>query len=165
MAVRILYDWPGFDAPQLPLVDSSGNPLIGADGNPISYAAQVSKTIYSPMLGIGLHEYASKHVRLDVRNGVCGPAHWTIWQADATANIRVSHFEIGFGAKAFHFKTSPAQDFFVRGTMASPFVSLKWFSHKRRFAASGRMHSPGGGFHPWGGLVRRSGRSFTVAVP
>jgi hypothetical protein len=119
----------GFDAPQLPVVDTSGNPIIGADGNPISYAASSTKNIITPMFGIGLHEYATKHFRIELNgSGFAVPHHWTIWEADATANIRIDHFEIGFGAKAFHFKTSPQADFFSRNTMAAPFVSVKWFS-------------------------------------
>jgi hypothetical protein len=118
-----------FNAPLLPLTDANGNPYIGADGNPISYASQISKSIISPELGIGLREYLTKNFRLELNGtGFAIPHHWTIWEADVTANIRIKQFEVGFGAKAFHFKTSPEQDFFSRATLASPFVSIKWFS-------------------------------------
>jgi len=49
----------GFDAPQLPLVDSAGNPLVDANGNPISYADSGSRWFISPMLGLGVAEFGS----------------------------------------------------------------------------------------------------------
>jgi hypothetical protein len=118
-----------FDEPLLPLVDSTGAPLVDVNGNPISYAATGTRSFISPTLGVGVAKYVTRNFRLEANaTGFAIPHHWTIWDTDASANLRVGHFEFRVGAKAFHFKTSTQADFFVRNTMASAFVGLRWYS-------------------------------------
>jgi len=118
-----------FDAPQLPLVDSSGNPLVDASGNPVSYAGQGTRWFLSPTIGLGAHEYISKNFRLEVNgSGFAVPHHWTIWDTDASLNYRMGHIEVRAGVKAFHYKTSTGAEFYLRNTMISPVVSLRWYS-------------------------------------
>lgn len=118
-----------FDLPLQPLVDSTGVPLVDASGNPLSYAGQGTRYFIAPTLGLGAAEYVSRNFRLEANaTGFAIPHHTTIWDADASANIRFGHFELKLGAKAFHFKTSTQAEFFVRNTMASAFVGLRWYS-------------------------------------
>jgi hypothetical protein len=118
-----------FDAPTQPLVDSTGAPLIDATGNPISYRAQGTKWWMTPTIGLGATQYISRNVRIEINGtGFAIPHKWTVWDTDATANFRVGHFELQAGAKAFHFKSSPATIFFVRNTMASVFFGVRWYS-------------------------------------
>jgi len=119
----------GFDAPLLPLVDSAGNPLVDASGNPLSYAGSGTRWFMSPTFGVGVSEFATRHFRLEANgSGFAIPHHWTIWDADASANFKYGHLEIRVGAKAFHYKTSTAAEFFLRNTMAAPFVGIRWYS-------------------------------------
>lgn len=119
----------GFDAPLLPLTDSSGNPLLDSSGNPLSYADSGSRWFISPMLGLGVAEYVSRHFRLEANaSGFAIPHHNNIWDADASANIRYGHLEFQIGAKALHFQTSTKSDFFMKGTMAAAFAGLRWYS-------------------------------------
>jgi len=118
----------GFDAPQLPLVDSNGNPLIDAYGNPVSYQTSQSHWFITPTLGANWTQYINKNLRLEFNgSGFAIPHHWTVWDADASLNIRVGSLEVRGGLKGFHYKTSPASDFFVRNTMASVFVGARWY--------------------------------------
>jgi len=118
-----------FDAPNLPLFDSSGNPLVDASGNPLSYAATGSKWFVSPTFGLSATQYVTRHFRLEAEaSGFAIPRHTTIWDADASANLRVGHFEVRAGAKAFHFKTSTNADFYMRNTIGAAFVGLRWYS-------------------------------------
>ena len=118
-----------FDAPQLPLVDASGNPLIDSNGNPVSYATEGTRWFISPTFGIGAHEYITKDFRIEVNaSGFAIPHHWTTWDSDATINYRIGHFEVAGGLKAFHFKTSTNSDFYMKNTLISPMVALKWYS-------------------------------------
>lgn len=118
-----------FDGPFLPTTDSSGNLLTDANGNPISFAAQQSKWFISPSFGLGVAHYASKYFRLEANaSGFTIPRHTTIWDADASANIRFGHFELRVGGKAFHFKTSTQQDFYMHNIMGSAFAGLRWYS-------------------------------------
>jgi hypothetical protein len=118
-----------FDAPLLPLVDSTGAPLVDASGNPISYVGSGTRWFISPMLGLGVAEFGSRHFRVEANaSGFAIPHHSAIWDADASANIRYGHVELRIGAKAFHFKTSPTAEYFLTNTMASGFVGVRWYS-------------------------------------
>ena len=119
----------GFDAPLLPLVDSSGAPLVDASGNPLTYATSGTRWFLSPMLGVGVAEYGSRHFRVEANvSGFAIPHHNNIWDADASANFRYGRFELRVGGKAFHFQTSTQSDFFMKGTMGGAFVGLRWYS-------------------------------------
>jgi hypothetical protein len=119
-----------FDLPTQPLVDpTTGAPILDASGNPVSYAAEGSRWFISPDIGIGVAQWVSRNFRLEANAaGFTIPRHTTNWDADATANVRYGHLEIRVGAKAFHFKTSTDADFYIRGTQASAFVGLRWYS-------------------------------------
>ena len=119
----------GFDLPLLPTVDSAGNPLTDATGNPLSYIANGSHWLILPSFGVGVAEYLTRNIRLEGNaSGFAIPQHTTQWDADASANLRTGHLEIRVGVKAFHFKTSTQQPFYMRGTQASGFVGLRWYS-------------------------------------
>ena len=116
-----------FDAPLLPLVDTNGNPLVNSStGQPVDYSGAVDHWFFSPTFGLGATEYVSSHLRLELdASGFGIPRHTDIWDADASANFRVGHFELRVGAKAFHWKTSTNADFYTRNTMASAFVGIR----------------------------------------
>lgn len=119
----------GFDAPLLPTTDSSGAPLIDANGNALTYAGQQSKWFISPTIGIGVSAYATKHFRIEANaSGFSIPHHTTVWDADASANIRVGHIEVRLGGKAFHFKSSTQQDFYTHNIMGAAFAGIRWYS-------------------------------------
>jgi hypothetical protein len=119
----------GFDAPLLPITGPGGGPLIGSNGSPVSYQAAGSRWFVSPTLGLGVSEYFSKFVRLELNgSGFAIPRRWTIWDTDGSINLRFGHFELGGGARAFHFKTSTNGPFYIRGTLIVPQVSLRWYS-------------------------------------
>ncbi len=118
-----------FNAPQLPLVDSSGNIIVDANGNPISYVGSGSRWFILPTFGLSATEYLTHNLRLEASaDGFAIPHHSSIWDAEASLNYRVSHFELRGGAKAFHFKTSTSGDFYTYGTFASAFVGVRWYS-------------------------------------
>ena len=120
----------GFDAPLLPLVDANtGAPLVDASGNPISYVGQGTRWFMSPILGLGVAQFASRHFRVEANaSGFAIPHHNAIWDADASANIRYGHIELRIGGKALHYKTTTQSDFFVKNTMGAAFVGLRWYS-------------------------------------
>jgi hypothetical protein len=119
----------GFDAPLLPLVDANGNPLIDAAGNPISYAASETKWFIIPTFGLSATEYLTPHIRFEASaDGFTIPHHSTLYEGESTINLRVSHFEVRGGAKLFHFSTSPSADFYMKGTLASVFFGVRWYS-------------------------------------
>jgi hypothetical protein len=119
----------GFDAPLLPTTGPAGGPLIGANGQPVSYQAAGSHWFISPTLGVGAREYLSKFLRFELNaSGFAFPRRWTIWDTDASLNLRLGHFELGGGVRAFHVKTSTDGAYYIRGTLISPEVSLRWYS-------------------------------------
>jgi hypothetical protein len=119
-----------FDAPLLPLVDSTGAPLVDSSGNPVNYATQGTKWWITPTFGLGWTQYVTRNVRIDLNAaGFLLPHKWTVYDTDASVNFRVmGHFELQGGAKAFHYKSSPAGEFFIRNTMVSVFFGVRWYS-------------------------------------
>ncbi len=118
-----------FDNPTLPLFDSNGNPLLDSSGNPISYATEGSKGYFTPTLGVGLEYWKSKRLRFEsATTGFAIPHHSTTLDGEASANWRFGHWEVKAGIKAFHFKTSPTSNYFMRGTLYSGIVGLRWYS-------------------------------------
>jgi len=119
-----------FDAPKAPLFDpTTGAPLVDASGNPISYAGIGTKWFIYPEFGLGAAYYAGRHFRWEANGaGFTWPHHSTVWDADTSANFKYGHLELRVGAKAFHFKTSTNADFYGKGTFASAFVGVRWYS-------------------------------------
>jgi hypothetical protein len=119
----------GFDLPLQPTVDANGNPLTDASGNPLNYATSGSHWFISPDIGIGVTQYIKPHIRVEANaSGFTIPRHTTNWDADGSINLRTGHWEFRAGIRAFHFKTSTGAEFYMRGTQASPFVGLRWYS-------------------------------------
>lgn len=105
----------GFDAP-LKSTENGPNTASGA------------KTLYAPSLGLGVDYYVRPKLRLEANaTGFAIPHHWSIWDADASISYRISKVELRLGAKAFHFRTSPKADYYLRGTPAGPYVGLRFF--------------------------------------
>jgi hypothetical protein len=119
----------GFDAPLLPLVDANGNLILDSSGNPISYAASETKWFILPTFGLSATQYLTHNIRLEASaDGFAIPHHSTLYEGESTLNFRVNHFELRGGAKLFHFKTSTSQDFYLKGTLASVFFGIRWYS-------------------------------------
>lgn len=111
-----------FDAPVL-----SGTPDV--NGNYTSYSTKGSKSFVSPSLGLGFHEYVSRNFRLEANvSGFAWLHSFQLVDADAVMAYRVSHFEVRAGGKFFHYRTSPKQDFFYRGTAGGVFIGVRWYS-------------------------------------
>jgi hypothetical protein len=98
-------------------------------GNITSYAVLGSKSFFTPAFGLGVHEYASRnlHFEADV-SGFAWPHRFQLLDGEASIEYRVGKIALRGGLKAFHFRTSPKQDYFFRGTMAGAFVGVRWHS-------------------------------------
>jgi hypothetical protein len=119
-----------FDAPKNPLVDpTSGAPYVDVNGNPISYAGLGSRWFIYPEFGLQAQYFSGRHLRLEANaSGFAFPHRDTVWDADASANLKFGHLELRVGAKAMHFKTSPQAEYYMYGTPAGAFVGLRWHS-------------------------------------
>jgi len=119
-----------FDSP-LDYYDSNGNLILDSSGNPINLSAGRSKHIISPLFGLGISYYPSRHFRFEASGAGFGlPHRWETWNADASINMRVtSHFEIRAGARGYGFKTSTNADYYLKGNYLSAFVGVRWYSN------------------------------------
>jgi hypothetical protein len=85
-----------------------------------------SKSIILPTLGIGVAEYLSKNVRVEAEaSGFDIPHHANIGDVEADIAYKIGPVEVRGGGKFFHFETSPAADFFMKGTLAGADVGLR----------------------------------------
>jgi len=102
------------------LVDSTG----AADPTVVTG----KKSIILPTFGLALERSFGRHFRVETRaSGFTLPGRSTLWDADAAAAIRAGRFEVLFGGKAFHFRTSPKLDNYYLGTLAGGYVGLRYY--------------------------------------
>jgi hypothetical protein len=100
-----------------------------SSGTLTSYATKGSKNIYSPAVGLGFTEYASRNFRIELNvAGFDVPHHWAIGDADAFFAYRAGRIEIRVGGKGLYFKTSPQADYYFRGRVVGGFVGVRWCS-------------------------------------
>ena len=100
-----------------------------SSGNITSVAVQGSKSFFSPALGLGFHEYATRNIHFEADiSGFAWPHRWQLVDGEVTVAVRINHIDVRGGVKLFHFRTSPQQDYFYRGTLAGGFVGVRWHS-------------------------------------
>lgn len=110
----------GVSAPFAPTTDTAGNA--------IQTSGTGSNWFIWPSLGMGVEIMASKHFRFEAKgSGFAIPHHSTIWDTEGFFAYRTGQFEIDFGGKAFHFKTSPKQPEYLRATMPGAYVGIRWY--------------------------------------
>ncbi len=116
----------GFDQPTAPVTDSDGNFLLDSQGNLLSYAAHGTTNVILPAVGVGFQEYVTNNFRLEGSvSGFEFPHRSNLWDAEASANIRLKAVDLRFGWKGYHARSSPKKDlFFTNFTMSGPFVGL-----------------------------------------
>jgi hypothetical protein len=111
-----------FDEPILSATPSSAGVFT-------SYSTNGSKSFFSPTLGVGVHEYATRRFRFEANaSGFMLPHRWQIWDVDGTVAYRAGSIELRAGVKAFHFRTSPNADYYYRATVGGVLVGLRWYS-------------------------------------
>jgi hypothetical protein len=94
-----------------------------------SYAVLGSKSFFSPAFGLGIHEYGTRNLHFEANvSGFAWPHRFQLVDSEATVSYRVGHIALRGGFKFFHYRTSPKQDYFYRGTMAGVFVGIRWHS-------------------------------------
>jgi hypothetical protein len=99
------------------------------NGNITSIAVLGSKSFFTPAFGIGLHEYASRNLHFEANtSGFSWPHRFQLVDTEATMPYRVGKIDVRGGFKFFHFRTSPKQDYFYRGTLSGVFVGVRWHS-------------------------------------
>ena len=86
-----------------------------------------SKMLFLPSLGMAAEYAVAKHVLFRLEGSGFGLYHKSdMWDAAATVAVRRGHVEFVGGAKALHFKTSPAKTEYMTGTLAGGFVGARW---------------------------------------
>jgi len=87
-----------------------------------------SKTIVLPTLGLGITDYISQNLRIDVNaSGFTIPHHSAIGDVEAAPALKLSRLEVRGGLKLFYFKSSPSADFYMKGRLAGAFVGLRFY--------------------------------------
>lgn len=97
------------------------------DPDPSFTAANGTRNIFYPSLGISAEYIPSKYFYMEARTWGFGiPHHAAIGDAEITIVARIKHFEIFGGYKLFHYKTSPGSDQFFVGTVKGPLGGIRW---------------------------------------
>lgn len=98
------------------------------DGNYINNFAEGSHWFLYPAFGVGVEKMISRGFRVEAKaSGFALPDRPRLVDAEAFAAYRAGQYEIQFGAKAFHFRTSPREEQFVTGTLSGAYVGMRWY--------------------------------------
>ncbi|MEO8594970.1 MAG: hypothetical protein ABI759_16745 [Candidatus Solibacter sp.] len=109
-----------------PILSSTQDPSTGAL---ISYSTFSNQSILTPSFGLGVHQYASRHVHFEANVAGFGwPGHWYVGDADASVAYRTGKVELQVGVKGFIFRTSPKSDYYFRGSLGGVFAAVRWHS-------------------------------------
>jgi hypothetical protein len=97
-------------------------------GNLFSYAANGSKSYFTPTFGIGLHEYATRNFRFELNGSGFGiPHRFNLVDGDASVAYRISKVELRGGVRALHFHSSAKSDYYFRGTLSGAYVGVRYY--------------------------------------
>jgi hypothetical protein len=109
-----------FYAPFKPTEDSSGNA--------VETFSTINNWFVYPSFGLGIEKAFSQHFRWEVKaSGFAIPHFPTVGDAETFFAYRAGHFEVLFGARAFHFKTSPKHEEYVRATVPGAYAAIRWY--------------------------------------
>jgi len=90
-----------------------------------------ARHIIYPSFGLALEHSVSKHVRLTAKgSGFAFPQRAVVWDADVNAAVRIGQMEFVAGGMAYHFKTSPLNEFYLRETVTAGYVGIRWYLFK-----------------------------------
>ncbi len=87
-----------------------------------------SRSIIFPSLGAGVEYHISKRVYFDMRaEGFAWPHKAVQTDAEAKFTARLyRQLDLIAGYKAFHFKTNPEKDYYLKATLLGPYAALRW---------------------------------------
>lgn len=106
-------------------------PTTDASGNGIQTAGTGSKWFIWPSLGMGIEWMLAKHFRFELKGSGFGiPHRAALWDAEAFFAYKSGSWELDFGGKAFHFKTSPKAEEYFRATLPGAYIGIRWFPGK-----------------------------------
>lgn len=100
---------------------------IDAPADENATRATGTKSIIFPTFGLGVDYHATRNVRLEAHASGFALLHRAdIYDAEASAVIRMGPIDAHIGAKVFHFKTSPKGDEYYAATVWGPYVGFEW---------------------------------------
>ncbi len=116
------------DVPFKVITDAEGNQLTDDSGNPVYKDGKGKSWFVYPTLGMGIEHSLTHNLRWEAKaSGFAFPGRAAIWDADVMLAFRKGPIEVMAGAKGFHYKTSPKQEYFVKSTLSGGFVGLRWY--------------------------------------
>lgn len=97
-------------------------------GNFINNVAEGSHTFVYPTFGLGVEKFLSRKWRVEAKaSGFALPNRPAVLDADAFVAYCGGSYEFMVGARGFHFRTSPREEHFMRGTFTGAYVGLRWY--------------------------------------
>lgn len=87
-----------------------------------------SRSVLFPTFGVAAEYHITKRIQFEIRaEGFAWP-HKAV-QADGEAKLTARLYrqlDLVIGEKAFHFKTNPEKDYFLKATLLGPYAGLRW---------------------------------------
>lgn len=110
------------------VLDAPLKPTQDEDGNFLNNVAEGSHTFVYPSFGLGVEKFLSRRWRVEAKaTGFALPDRPRVVDADAFVAFCGGSYEFMVGARGFHFRTSPREEQFIRGTLSGAYVGLRWY--------------------------------------
>ncbi|HWQ53612.1 MAG TPA: hypothetical protein VN442_08000 [Bryobacteraceae bacterium] len=110
------------------VIDAPLNPTQDEDENILTTDVYGTNWFIYPSFGLGIEKFVSRNFRVEAKaSGFALPNRPALVDAEAFGAYRKGQYEFVFGAKAFHFKTSPREEQFMRATLSGAFVGMRWY--------------------------------------
>ncbi|MGH9665985.1 MAG: hypothetical protein ACRD9L_16285, partial [Bryobacteraceae bacterium] len=100
---------------------------IDAPNDENAARAAGTKNVIFPTLGLGLDYRAARNIRLEAKASGFALIHRAdLYDAQASAVVRIGRVGVHAGARIFHVKTSPRADQYYAATLWGPYVGFEW---------------------------------------
>ena len=119
--VQYITTQTSIDAPLKPITTD-------ASGNPISNTAAGTRWLIYPSIGAAIEKAFTPHFRVEAKaTGFAFPHRAVLYDAEASAVLRMGRYEIAVGARDFHFKTSPQNEQYFVASYPGAFVAFRYY--------------------------------------
>lgn len=92
-----------------------------------SAPVQPDQSLFYPGIGLGFEYVPSRRFRLEARGSGMGfPNRSRYLDTEGTAVVRLGSVELFGGMKMYHFRTSPKNELYIKGTLTGPLFGVRY---------------------------------------
>lgn len=110
------------------VLDAPLKPKLNEDEEYVETSARGNHWFIYPSVGLGVEKFLSRNFRIEGKaSGFALPNRPAVLDVDAFVAWRNNSYEFMVGARGFHFRTSPKEEQFIRGTFKGAYIGFRWY--------------------------------------